>query len=347
MKLITVKVVGRVLASDWLRYFPEEDGIWGGCRFIFDRDATAYDWVVVYDDVPPRHGQPTHAASEPLLCPPENTLLVTTEPSSIKSYGRHYTAQFGHVLTTQPEWALPHPHRHWQQAANHWYYGAGKTYMSRARVESGGGEKTGVISIMGSPKAQTHTLHAYRFRFIQRIKELIPEIEIIGRGHREVDDKAEAIDPFKYHVVLENHVSAHHITEKLPDAFLGRAFPFYAGAPNVSDYYPEGSYVEIDIKDPDGAAVIIRRALADDLYEKRFPLLEEARRRVLEEHHFFAVVSRIIESSEQGKTVESGRFLLSRHAMRRSSVIIAVAQVLEKIHARVCTYMEKLRNTEK
>lgn len=341
--MIRVKVVARVHTPDWLRYFPNEDGVWGNCRFIFDRDATEYDWLVVYDDIPPREGQATSDAREPLLCPPENTLLVTTEPSSIKSYGRHYTAQFGHVLTTQPAWALPHPHRHWQQAANHWYYGAGKTYMSRDRVVAGGGEKSELVSIMGSPKAQHHTLHAYRFRFIQRIKELVPEIEIIGRGHRPVDDKAEAIDPFKYHVVLENHVSPHHITEKLPDAFLGRALPFYAGALNARDYYPEGSFVPIDIKDPDGAAQVIRRAIAENWYEERFPLIEEARRRVLEEHHFFAVVSRIIETAAQGTVVESGRFLLSRHAVRKSSLLAALFQVLEKVHARLRTYLEKLR----
>ena len=75
--------------------------VWGECAFTFDPDARDYDWLVVYDDLPPVAGERFSDRVEVLACPPGNTLLITTEPSSIKTYGSAYTAQFGHVLTSQ------------------------------------------------------------------------------------------------------------------------------------------------------------------------------------------------------------------------------------------------------
>lgn len=344
--MVRVKFISRINVDEWRRYFPQEDGIWKGCQFLFDRQEENYDWLVVYDDLAPMPGQTPGEASEPLRCKKENTLLITTEPSSIKSYGRSYVGQFGHVLTTQPFWALPHPRRHWQHTANHWYYGGSATApMAREKLLRGPSGKTALISIMGSPKAQKHTLHAQRFAFTQRIQELLPEIDVLGKGFRLVADKAEALDPYKYHIALENHVSPHHMTEKLPDAFLGRCLPFYAGAPNATDYFPEGSFVAIDINDPEQAAVLVRKAIAESWYEDRLPLINEARRRVIEEHHVFAVIAGIIQDAgaavSQGDDRGSGT-IYSRHALRRSSAGVAVLQVLEKLYARVRTFLEKI-----
>ena len=73
-----------------------------GLEFIFGPDARNYDWLVVYDDLPRFIGM----TEEPLACPPENTLLITSEPSGVKVYGRSFVRQFGHVLTSQEPIAL-------------------------------------------------------------------------------------------------------------------------------------------------------------------------------------------------------------------------------------------------
>ena len=41
-------------------------------------------------------------------CPKENTLLITSEPSSIKVYESAYLKQFAYVLSGQEDWALKH-----------------------------------------------------------------------------------------------------------------------------------------------------------------------------------------------------------------------------------------------
>ncbi len=340
--MITVKFMTRLPRSEWSRYFPGSDFVWKSCRFVFDREARDYDWLVVYDELAPAAGQSQSTASELLACSPQNTLLITTEPSSIKVYGRHYTEQFGHVLTTQPDWALPHPQRHWQQAANHWFYGGDATNpMTHERLLSGGGPKTGMASMVGSGKAQKHTMHATRFAFMQRVQELMPELEVFGRGYRPMADKAEALDPFRYHICLENHLAAHHWTEKLSDAFLGHCLPFYAGAPDAADYFPEGSFVRIDMKDPDGAVALLRRAIAEDWYSQRLPFIEEARRRVVQDYHLFAVTERIVAAAPVASPASAPVIIFSRHALRRRSLLVALYHGIEKLRARLRAFGER------
>jgi len=345
---VRVKFLARISPREWERYFPGGSQKWGGCEFTFDRDDRNYDWLVVYDELPPAQGQSRKSASEQLACASANTILFTTEPSSIKAYGYHYTRQFGHVVTSQPEWALPHPHRHWQQSANHWFYGGETgTPMTRERLLAGPPMKTEGVSMVCSAKAQKHTQHARRAEFAQALRERLPELTAFGRGIRPINDKADAMDAFRYHVVLENHIALHHWTEKLSDAFLARCLPFYAGAPNTNDYFPAGSVIHLDMNNPDGAAQIIRQAMADDLYEQRLLLIEEARRRVLEEHHLFATIARIIAEAQADGTLgprpgpEQKSVLLSRHALRASSVWVALYHVGEKLFTRVRSMLER------
>lgn len=337
-RAVRVKFISRFDPREWSRYFPDEDGHWGACEFIFDRNNRDYDWLVVYDDVAPAPGQSRGTAEEILACPRGRTLLVTTEPASIKAYGRGFTAQFGHVLTSQPAWALPHSRRHFQQAANHWFFGSGMgTWMSRAELLRGPHTegKAHAISVVHSPKRQRHTLHAHRFRFIEALRRELPEMLVFGRGEHPVDDKAEALAPFRYHLSVENHVGPHHITEKLTDAFLARCLPFYAGAPNAADYFPAESFISLDIRDPGGAAARIRKAIAEDEWSARRSAIEEARRRVLEEQHVFAVVCRIISADDGSDTRRPVRAsILGRHAWRRRHPFGALVHVLEKLYVR-------------
>lgn len=334
-----VKFLSRQPVEEWHRYFPDGSFTWKGCTFSFDREARDYDWLVVYDELPPSAGQSQKQANERLACPRANTLLITTEPASIKCYGWHYTSQFGHVLTTQPAWALPHLQRHFQQAANHWFYGNDPSRrMTHERVVAGPGPKTRMASMVGSSKAQRHTLHYRRFAFMQRVQQLMPELDVYGRGFIPLPDKSDALDDYRYHLCVENHIGPHHWTEKLSDAFLGRCLPFYAGAPDAGDDFPEGSFVCINMNDPEGAVALLRQAIAEGWYEQRLPLIEEARRRILEEYHLFAVIERIVREAgaaavAQGASAAGGH-VLSRHALRRAPAV-AVFHGLEKAYVRI------------
>lgn len=329
---MVVKFFGTYGDLRWIRQFPENKPVWGQCEFVLDRAAREYDWLVVYNDLP------EGTTNVFLPCPRSQTLLVTTEPSSIKAYGNAFTAQFGHVLTSQPEWALPHPNRIYSQPALQWFYGMGSERLITydEMVAHPPLEKTRLIATVCSTKQQTHTLHQKRYNFTQELKKRIPELDIFGHGVRPMADKAESLDPYRYHVAIENFIGLHHWTEKLADPFLGVTLPFYCGCPNASDYFPDESFIPIDINDVDGASEIIRKAMRDGEFEKRLPHILEARRRVLEEYNIFAVLAKLIEErSTDMKPSSSGGVILSRRELRRRHPLVSVQHFYEKCRLRI------------
>ena len=335
---IRVKVLTPVPQRYFMHQLPGMQPTWGGCQFSFDPADRDYDWLVIYEDLPGLPDVPRNKRCELLACPPNHTLLTTTEPSSIKHYGNPYTKQFGCVITSQAAWALPHRDRVFSQAGLIWYYGVGhdQEIPFDAMLNQSPLEKSRDLSMVFSPKRQRHTLHHRRFNFMHQLMTSLPEMDVFGRGARPLDDKAEALNPYRYHVAIENYVGPHHWTEKLADAFLGLTLPFYCGCPNASDYFPAESYIPIDINDPEGAVRTIRRAIADNEYEKRLPAILEARRRVMYEHNFFALVSREIEKRHNPALKPDGvSAVCSRHAVRGRNLTNLAQDMFGKARARV------------
>jgi hypothetical protein len=335
--LIRVKLLWKSIfrggVEHLIRRFPNEIPVWGGCQFIFDPEALDYDWLVVYDDMPLRYRDKVSKWNEILPCPRERTIFITAEPSTIKTYGRHFLAQFGHVLTSQEPWVIRHPGAIFSQAALLWFYGRtdarGKYEQMRDHPPL---DKSAVISTVCSAKQQTHTLHRTRYEFTRQLRTLIPEMDVFGHGVRPITDKADALDAYRYHIVIENHVCMHHWTEKLSDAFLGHCLPFYHGCPNAVDYFPEDSFIRIDIHRVEESAERIRQAIRDNEYERRLPAIREARSRVLADYGLFAVVTRIIEEKHEATAARnnlSGQQIIDRHAMRRLTAGNAISYLME------------------
>lgn len=318
-------------ASLWLRQFPGQKGQWGRCQFIFDDNCQNYDWLVVYDDL--------HKQAEQLACPPQNTLLVTMEPSSVKTYTSGYLKQFGHVLTGQEDWALQHPGKIHSQPALHWFYGVSNTPVdSKDRIDfdvlntSPPLQKSKVISTVCSNKQQQHTLHNLRFRFIEALQRRIPELDRFGRGVKDINDKAEALAPYKYHIAIENHQCEHWWTEKLADAFLGATLPFYFGAPNAAEYFPRDSFIPIDIRDLDASVATITQAIRNSEYERRLPAILEARRLVLERYNLFPTLAELIEQRHTHSTgTMQATTLYSRHGLRKAKPLTHLYDAWEKL----------------
>jgi hypothetical protein len=345
---VTVKFLARGHRAGhferWIRQFPGNRPVWGHCRFVFDREARGYDWLVVYDDLP--RAEPGGSDGEVLACPRGRTILLTTEPSSIRTYGSDFLRQFGIVVTPQEPWALSHPNQVRSHAGAHWFYGlseaAVRTYdeMQSAAPPP----KTRLLSTVCSSKKQRHTLHFDRYAFTQRLAAALPELEVFGHGVRPLDDKAEALDPYRYHVAVENHVCPDHWTEKLADALLGFTLPFYHGCPNAADYFPPECFIPIDIRDFDAARALIREAIASGQYEKRLPAIVEGRRRVLEEHNLFALLHRVIRDRDSGPGGQgAGTRVYRQHTLWRHRPSAGPRLVLEKARARLHGFRRRAR----
>jgi hypothetical protein len=315
----------------WVRAMPNNSTLLGACHFIFNRDLRDYDWLVVLDDLPSKSGERFTLWEEPLACHPENTVLITLEPTPIKAYGQGFMAQFGHVLSSQEPFAIRHRHHIQRQCGLPWFYG--KSYAEASSIFPAG--KRRQISTVCSTKKQKHTLHWLRHQFTEKLKVRLPDLEVFGHGHRFIETKVEALDPFEYHLAIENHLAPHHWTEKLADAFLGGCFPLYFGAPNVFDYFPEESLCLIDIRQTEAALDQISAVLRDHNYTRALPAIREARRRILEEYALFPMLAKLLPDLHQSAVACPGKTsIVSRHAWRRRYPVQAIGYGIERFVVR-------------
>lgn len=315
-----------------LRQFPRSVPQWDQCEFDFDVDCRDYDWLVVYHDLP-RDG--AFFTEEKLACPKERTLLITGEPSTITVFGSDYLKQFGWVLTFQEPWIMRHPGAIFHHPGLMWHYGLPfdkSKYITWDEMSAATPpEKSKMISTVCSKRADNITLHGTRVNFTWRLKQELPELDIFGHGVNPINDKAEALDPYRFHITVENHVYDHHLTEKLPDAFLGFSVPFFHGAPNTLDYFPKESFIPIDINNYERSREIIRSHLANNEYEDRLPFVIEARRRVLEEQNLFGLINKmIVEKSPEIKTSTNAKVIRNRSTLRIKNPVAGVRCLAER-----------------
>jgi len=320
-------------AEGFLRQFPGLFPQWGNCIFDFDVDSTEYDWLVVYQDLPPSG---KFFTEEKLQCAKEKTLLITGEPSSITVFSKDYINQFDAVLTFQEPWAMRHPNVIYHHPGLLWHYGLpfeGGPFITWDQMESMEPPvKTKLLSTVCSQRTGNATLHSTRVDFTWRLKNEVPELDIYGHGVNPMNDKAEALDPYQFHIAVENHVYDHHLTEKLPDAFLGYTLPFYHGAPNTEDYFPKESFIPIDINDYERSREIIRFHLENNEYEDRLPFIIEARRRVLEEQNLFGIIaSKIAEQDAKLTKATMGKVIRNRSTMRIKNPLAGLRSLSEKV----------------
>lgn len=287
-------------------------------EFVTEIEARAYDWLVVYDDLPPKGTERLSVNFEDLACPQENTVLITYEPASVKHFGSDYVDQFGMVLTSHEISELPHRNRHNMAPVGKWYYGELSHMLAHPKPP----KKTEQISMFGSKKRQKHTLHRVRFDYMERVAALLgDDIDIFGKDFQPVRHKAEGMDAYRYHLAVENHIGPYHWTEKLSDCFLAYSLPFYVGCTRYMDHFPEESVIPLDIRDPEGAVETIRKAIADNEYEKRLDAIVEARRLVVEDYNLGNMLARHITRETVAHDIElpAGGRIYSRHAMMRRS----------------------------
>ena len=129
--------------------------------------------------------------------------------------------------------------------------------------------------------------HRHRMYFKSYVDKYHPELfDISGRGIKSIDSKWAAMAPYKYVLAIENVYEPHIWSEKLADPFLAYSLPFFSGCPNILEYFPEDSFVPIDIKNPEETLEIIKKTIQDKQWEKSLPAIKEARRLVLEQYQF-------------------------------------------------------------
>ena len=320
--------------QSWLRMLPNNRNQLNDCEFIFDADDVNYDWLIVYNNLP-------DDKKTLVSCPKENTIFITSEPSSISYYGKKFINQFGYVLTAQEEYALSHHNKIYQQPALRWFYEADLSKPTNLEQLKNNIplRKNNLISTICSDKTSNFTLHKKRLRFLEYTKKQIPELIHYGRGFNQIIDKSEGLKSYKYHIVIENHVANHWWTEKLSDAFLGCTLPFYYGAPNINQYFSDKAIIKIDINKPKTAIQIIKSAIKNNEYEKRLNFILKARKKLIDEYSIFSVLSKHINSCENKIYKKDQSYLYSRTELRKKPSV-ALENLSKKIKLKYINFIK-------
>ena len=217
------------------------------CQLIFGSEADA-DCIAVCDQLP--HGYRT-------TLPRERRILLVSEPPNVARYPARYVNQFavlvspfqvkgfrGRHVRSHP--ALPW-HFGWKRAVdpgvdeNH-----ADWFMSFREIRGIPiPEKTRALSAVTSTKHFTRE-HRRRLDFVSRFGAVAGgRLDVFGDGIRRIREKADAILPYRYHLVLENNTTDSFWTEKLADAFLGYSLPLFSGCRDLARWFPEQSYEPI------------------------------------------------------------------------------------------------------
>jgi len=233
------------------------------------------------------------------LVPRERRILVLGEPSPMHTISAAYANQFGILVSPymvagfDGNWFPSHP-------GLPWFFATRRSTEQSLSFDKLVGmpvpEKLNEVSVIVSNKV-FHEGHRVRLRFVEYLRERLgSRLHVFGRGIREIDDKADAILPYAYHLSLENTIEPNYWSEKLSDTYLGYAFPLYAGCTNINDWFPAESMQRIDLDCFERAAADVIGALDADNYQNRLPSIRAARDITLYNETVFNVLSRAIEA---------------------------------------------------
>ena len=279
---------------------PGRCAVWGNYRFVLNAQVEECDYWIVFDGLP--------SAAETCLCPAGGTVLITAEPPSVRAYNRAFVSQFSCVVSAHRDLvasrlvisppALPwHLGRRVSDSGQNLGFNRDYDVLCSCPVPA----KKALLSVIASEKIFTPE-HEYRLKFVDLLRsEFGPDIDIFGRGIRNIEDKWDAIAPYRYHVVLENASVADYWTEKIVDTYLSWSYPLYMGCPNLATYFPAESFLQLEWGQSELAIATIKETLERDPYERSLEYIRAARRKCLDEYNFFPFIARMCDSLPTGR----------------------------------------------
>ncbi|MDP1683936.1 FkbM family methyltransferase [Hydrogenophaga sp.] len=264
----------------WARQTPSGSFVWEDIVFHVDREVECCDAWVVFESL---------SGTQTSTCPPDCTVFVTGEPSTIGSYIDPFLGQFARVVSGRND--IRHAGLIRRQQGHPWF--VEKSYDELVNMSPV--SKQADVCLITSDKVFTQG-HRDRLQFALELKACLgSRLDIWGRGLRDFNSSWDVLSRYRYAIVLENLVAPDWLTEKLPDALLAWCVPVYLGCTNVADYLPAGSWIDLDNLDAEAAAHKLSALLNDPSdYERRLLSLQQARLQYLNKLQFFANIAPIV-----------------------------------------------------
>lgn len=287
------KIYINILTNDgvdrFTRQFPYGFNMEG---FVFcenSQENIEWDYVVIYEKI----DSPMNFRVR------RGCWFISGEPQLSSTYTSGFLNQFDLVVTTHD--GINHPQHVRGQPVLNWHFGYNKssntfTYNCEQLANMPPPCKIKNISIIASALRMLPG-HVRRSKLVERLAYEFPDdIDIYGKGRNYIDDKAEAIIPYRFHIAIENSIQDDYWTEKLADAILGYSVPIYIGANNISKYFPREAMITIDDYNGNALCNIIRGLLGNGSYKysKALPFVIDARKALIYEHNIYNVLRNML-----------------------------------------------------
>ncbi len=298
---IKIKISTAHGGKPFIKQLPQMLPQWQNCTFYINEDIPECDLWVVYGGI---------AKPEKTICPEGATVFISNEPPSVKTYSNKFLKQFGAVITCKGS-NIKHPNVIYQQQSLPWWVGHKvteqetptryeKTYDDLLSLPTP--KKQKLLSVLASNKTFTKG-HRARYEFVKLLQQTFPDmVDVFGIGFNTIEDKWDAIAPYKYHIVIENSTYEDYWTEKLSDCFLGESYPLYHGCRNIEKYFSSDMITNINISKPYEAIEIIKKVVSNNTYEKSTIALQKAKDLVLNQYQLFPAIARYANTTQTGIT---------------------------------------------
>lgn len=288
---------------------PFDSGVWSNIE-ICDSFDKADLYIVFWGGGPSPHERLKR-------CPPHSVLNFTRESSRCipdpRVFGEEtiYCEWPTNALNLQV-WGADGPNPH--ERTRHYHEVIGAPFPKKTKLLSW---------ITGGGYASPGTRN--RIDFMKRFTDEYPGIlDLHGRNTDEFDlssiedykgpleSKWAALDPHEYTFAFENTYEPNYMSEKFNDAILAGCIPIYWGMTNIGDYYPEGSFVEVDITEKDAPEKVMR-ILESGYREEHLNDLYFARHLLINRYQFWPALCDLIN-----RLMEKGIIDLRKLEQRRN-----------------------------
>jgi hypothetical protein len=294
------------IIKDWdypplFRQTPANSGIWEGIQFTEDAVEDC-DYVVILN---------RSLQNVTLRCPPENVWALIQEPPN-EFFKFLHRGRPGYARVYMQDEHLAGPQFILSQPALPWHICRSYDELVRTPLPAKSREISCITSNITAFEG-----HRRRLRFIETIKasldfDLYFNVSLlVGRNQTYlsaplvgssrvvvVEDKWEAVAPYRYSIVIENFRNSYYWSEKIADCLLAGTIPFYYGCTRIHDYFPPEVVVPIDIENPALAAATIQKTVASNLWYSSRDALEHSRDLILHRYQIFPLLSEEIKKNE-------------------------------------------------
>lgn len=280
---ILVRIERYFMYPDIMRQTPQGKGVWGNVVFTEEK-VPECDYLVILDNP---------GSDVNVKVNPDNIIHLCMEPpnemSLYRQYGNKLNRHRFSSINTGKSSILSH-------GALPWHIDKSYDYLKKLNYIDL--QKENRIAWITSNQIGTKG-HVQRMEFLDRVKN-INELDLFGRGIRQINDKWDALSKCKYGIAYENFSAPYYWTEKIIDCYLSYTMPIYIGNKKISNYFPSESFIQID-PTSDNIEEQIKKILKSELFEKNIESISMARNLILEKYQLFPLLHSFIMFNESSQ----------------------------------------------